>query len=202
MSKSMRNLLSASIIVIAGLSAASFAVAEHRGGEGQGSHCKHAGSQQGKHHGCSRHYGKRGYGGMHGHRGKWRWRGKRLERLLDRFDTDKDGKLTQAELDASRKGLFTRYDADTDGKLSLSEFEQLWLDLRRRHMVRGFQHIDEDGDATITAEEFLEPYADAVARMDRDGDGAISGDDRRRRMRGGRGSPPTPESDQEAPDKM
>ena len=73
--------------------------------------------------------------------------------MLERFDSDKDGKLTQAELDASRKALVQKYDTDKDGKLSLSEFEALWLDVRCRRMVRGFQYIDEDGDALITVEK-------------------------------------------------
>ncbi len=115
--------------------------------------------------------------------------------MLERFDSDKDGKLTQAELDASRKALVQKYDTDKDGKLSLSEFEALWLDVRRRSMVRGFQYIDEDGDALITVEEFLKPYANAVEKRDRDGDGAISRDDRRKRMRGGRGPMPSEETD-------
>ena len=127
----------------------------------------------------------RGHGGMHGHGGMWRHRGKGIERLLERFDADKDGELTQAELDASRKELLEKYDTDKDGKLSLSEFERLWLEVMRRRMVRSFQYIDEDGDAAITVDEFLKPYADTVERMDRNGDGAISRHDRTGRMRGG-----------------
>ena len=90
----------------------------------------------------------------------------------------------------SRKDLVEKYDTDKDGKLSLSEFERLWLDVKRRRMVRSFQYIDEDGDAMITVEEFLKPYSETVERMDRDGDGSISRDDRRGKMRrGGRRAP-------------
>lgn len=143
----------------------------------------------------------RGHGGMHGHGGMWRHRGKRIERLLERFDADKDGELTQAELDASRKELLEKYDTDKDGKLSLSEFERLWLEVMRRRMVRSFQYIDEDGDAAITVDEFLKPYADTVERMDRNGDGAISRDDRTGRMRGGPAPDPSEEVDEERPDQ-
>lgn len=191
----MRDGVFAAAIVMAGsLGAMSFAAAEHRSSGGHGHQCKHHGKQHGKqhgkhrgqHHGCQKHHGMKGHRGKHGGYGD---RG--INKLLERFDSDKDGKLTQAELDASRKALVEKYDTDKDGKLSLSEFEALWLDVKRRRMVRGFQYIDEDGDALITVEEFLKPYANAVESRDRDGDGTISRDDRRKRMRGGRGPMPS-----------
>lgn len=107
-------------------------------------------------------------------------RGHSIERLLERFDTDKDGKLTQEELDAARKDLLAKHDADKDGKLSLQEFEPLWLEVMRRRMVRGFQRLDRDGDAAVTLEEFLKPFAHTVEVMDRNGDGSVSRGDRRR----------------------
>ncbi|MGI9381588.1 MAG: EF-hand domain-containing protein [Methyloligellaceae bacterium] len=107
-------------------------------------------------------------------------RGHSIERLLERFDTDKDGKLTQEELDAARKDLLANHDADKDGSLSLKEFESLWIEVMRRRMVRGFQRLDGDGDAAVTLEEFLKPFAHTVEVMDRNGDGVVSRSDRRR----------------------
>ncbi len=109
-------------------------------------------------------------------RGGWR-----MERLLERFDTDKDGKLTQAELDTARKTLLEKHDADKDGRLTIAEFEPLWLEFSKPRMVRNFQGLDRDGDSGVTTEEFLKPYADTVDRLDRNGDGAVSTDDRRGR---------------------
>lgn len=119
------------------------------------------------------HRGMRGRAGMRG--------GPAPARLLERFDTDKDGKLTQDELDAARKALLAKHDKDGDGKLTLAEFETLWLDAMNARMVRGFQRLDRNGDAVVTPEEFLAPYGDAVKRLDRNGDGAISLDDRQPR---------------------
>ena len=124
-------------------------------------------------------------GGHHGHRMRGHHRGQRrgarMERLMERFDSNGDGSLTQAELDTARTDLLARFDTNADGSLSLEEFGPLWLDVRQRRIVRGFQRLDADGDAVVTVEEFLDPFADAVARMDRNGDGALSADDRRRR---------------------
>jgi Ca2+-binding EF-hand superfamily protein len=131
---------------------------------------------RGSWHGGGHHW--RGHGG-HGYYG-WH-KGRRIERMLERFDADKDGKLTQDELNASRKTLLERHDVDKDGKLSQAEFKALGMEVMERRMVRGFQRLDEDGDAGITLEEFQKPYSRAVERMDRDDDGAISRDDRKYR---------------------
>lgn len=127
-------------------------------------------------HGGWKHQG----GGHHGHMGGYAKRGHGMAMMLERFDANKDGKLTQEELDGSRKELLAKHDADKDGKLSLKEFETLWMEFMHKRMVRGFQRIDEDGDAVITLEEFMKPYSDAVSRMDRNDDGVLDKEDRKR----------------------
>jgi len=100
--------------------------------------------------------------------------------MFEEADADKDGKLTQAEIDAYRDARFTRYDANSDGKLSLDEFEGLLQEITKPMTVRAFQMHDPDGDAAITKEEFDRPTAGLVERLDRDDDGALSRDDRSR----------------------
>ena len=70
--------------------------------------------------------------------------------------------------------------------MTLEEFQALWAEFMRKRMVRGFQHIDEDGDAVITVEEFLKPFSEAVEHMDRNGDGILNKDDRKRHRRHGK----------------
>ncbi len=124
---------------------------------------------------------QRGPGWHKGHLGKhWRGhKGRKHARLMERFDADKDGSLTQKELDDARKALLAKHDADKDGKLTLKEFEPLWTEFMRQRMVRGFQRIDRDGSADITLEEFLRPYSDIVERLDRNDDGVLDKEDRR-----------------------
>jgi hypothetical protein len=116
-------------------------------------------------------------GGHHGHHG-WQRRG---EHLFDSFDSNDDGKLTQAEVDQGRRDRFAQFDTDTDGKLSLQEYQALWLDAVRSHMVDRFQGLDDNGDAAVTAEEFEMPFAHVVPRLDRNDDGEITRDELRRR---------------------
>ena len=159
----------------------------HHGGDARG---PRRGGWMSRHHEDAwrgHHRGKR-YGRRDRRRG-WRGRhGHGYRGLMKRFDTDKDGKLTQDELNTARKDLLARHDDNKDGNISLNEFEKLWLEVKRRRMVRGFQMLDLDGDSSITTEEFLRPFADAVERRDRNNDGVLDKMDRRRRFGARRGN--------------
>lgn len=109
-------------------------------------------------------------------------------RMFETFDANDDGKITQAEIDAFRKGQFDEHDANNDGKLTLQEYQNLWLSVMRERMVDAFQRHDDDGNAEVTLEEFSERFSRMVRRMDSDGDGAITRDDLRSRF-GHRGGP-------------
>ena len=116
-------------------------------------------------------------GRHHGHHG-WQRRG---EHLFDSFDSNSDGKLTQAEVDQTRRDRFAQFDTDKDGKLTLQEYQALWLDAMRRHLVDRFQGLDDDGDAAVTVEEFVAPLSKVVNRLDRNNDSEITRDEFRRR---------------------
>lgn len=103
--------------------------------------------------------------------------------MFEQFDVDKDGKLTQAEIDQVRNERLAKFDADGDGALTLDEYQALWVDAMRERMVDRFQAHDDDGDGKVTMEEFNERFAGMVARMDANGDGVI--DDADRQMRRG-----------------
>jgi len=178
MRKGTKIALAAGALTLVGAAAlTTMATAEYRGSGNWSHHGKgHQGmGMRGRgHHGM----GMRGMG--HGGRG--------MHRMLERFDTNEDGKLTQEELDGARKKLLAAHDGDKDGKLSLAEYEKLWLEVKRQRMVRSFQKVDRDGDASVTLDEFLKPYAKIVERMDSNGDGALDRDDHRKRHGGmGRG---------------
>ena len=110
------------------------------------------------------------------------WHGRFGERILELFDGDKDGKLTQAEIDKARADQHGKFDTDNDGSLNLREYEALWLDAMRERMVDAFQRHDDDGDAQVTAEEFQERFKNFVARSDRNEDGVFSRNDIRSRQ--------------------
>ena len=130
-----------------------------------------------------------GFGGHHGHGmhflGKGQLRLTVME-ILHSIDADGDGKLTQAEIDKARNDRHSAHDADGDGSLGLEEFAHLWHETTHPLTVRAFQMLDTDGDAMVTRAEYDRPLARIVERLDRNGDGALSPDDRWRHRRDNR----------------
>ncbi|HEV7254953.1 MAG TPA: hypothetical protein VGN97_17860 [Mesorhizobium sp.] len=124
-----------------------------------------------------RHEGRRHGGGR---------RGGDMMRQLQTFDANGDGAVTQAEIDQFRQGQIMQFDANRDGNLSVEEYQALWLDQMRERMVDAFQEHDDDGNGQVTAEEFNERFTGLVERLDRNGDGQLSPDDRGRGRRGDR----------------
>jgi Ca2+-binding EF-hand superfamily protein len=124
--------------------------------------------------------------GMHGMRGG-------VMEMMERYDANKDGSLSQEEIDTNRTQWHAEFDKDKTGDLMLAEFEALWLKARRDMMVREFQGFDRDGDGKLTLDEYKAPLTMLVTRMDRNGDGLLNKDDRMRR-RGG------DDDDREAPE--
>jgi hypothetical protein len=101
--------------------------------------------------------------------------------LIESFDTNKDGKVTQAEIDADREQRLKRFDRDGNGELDLEEYQALWADAMRQAMVRQFQANDRDGNGRVTVIEFQERYTDVVRNLDRNNDSALTADELRRR---------------------
>ncbi len=93
--------------------------------------------------------------------------------MIETFDINGDGALTQVEIDESRAARFVEFDNSGDSRLSLVEFEGLWASYTREHMVDRFQDLDADGDGQVTAAEFSQPTNEIVARVDRNDDGKL-----------------------------
>ena len=125
-------------------------------------------------------------GGMHRMWGEGHGRGMMGQQMMERYDTDKDGKITQAEIDQNRTAWHGEFDADKNASLSLEEFRALWLKARGEMIVREFQYFDADGSGQVTLEEYQKPLSGLVASRDRNGDGVLSRDDRGRRGMGHR----------------
>src|SRR3546814_19397634 len=97
-------------------------------------------------------HGLRFHGERHG--GMKHGGGRHMARMLDNFDANDDGKLSQAEIDQTRGERLSSFDADKDQNLTLGEYEQLWLDAMRERMVDRVQDLDADGAARVAAREF------------------------------------------------
>lgn len=138
-----------------------------------------------------------------------RQRGLDPARLLQRYDADEDGKLTEKEVPAAIWRRMAQADKDKDGVLTKSELDSLstrggrnggsettWKFLAGKY--------DADKDGKITAEEYTRDNA-TFKRMDRDKDGVLTakdwqqGEDRTSRRRNGNTRGGAPEEGDAAP---
>jgi Ca2+-binding EF-hand superfamily protein len=113
----------------------------------------------------------------------------RLEQLYMLYDTNKDGKITQDEVNAARTAILADADTDKSGSLNIAEFQNAWLKLNNLRMVRDFQRLDVNGDGQVTKEEFDQPVTGIVSRLDRNNDQALTQDEMHGKHRGMNGEP-------------
>lgn len=112
----------------------------------------------------------------------------RVERMMDRFDANKDGQITTDEMTGYRTQMFQTMDVDKDGKVTAEEFANAprpgigkradsdQMDQRReQNRDRMIARMDTDKDGVISLEEWNAiPHGNRMTRMDKDGDGSIS----------------------------
>ena len=63
---------------------------------------------------------------------------KGMYKMFGEHDVNSNGAVTQDEVDTTRKQKLSKFNADKDGALSLDEYEDLWIERMRSHMVNGF----------------------------------------------------------------
>lgn len=112
--------------------------------------------------------------GGHGHWGRW---------MVQEMDANKDGKVTQAEIEAFQAARAAEIDADKDGKITADEIQAFRERQRAKHEAEMLARMDANGDGTVSVQEYEAAQTWRLARMDRNGDGAIDEQD----MRGGGG---------------
>ncbi|MCW5718854.1 MAG: EF-hand domain-containing protein [Bauldia sp.] len=113
----------------------------------------------------------------------------RIDNLMATFDTDGDGVVTQAEIDAVRAGELAEYDANGDGQLNLEEYTAYWTAQMFERIVDAFQDLDANGDGNVTTEEWSAGIGNIVARLDQDGDAALGPTDMPQRAMAGERHP-------------
>lgn len=146
-------------------------------------------------------------------KGKWhhgKGGEKRTERMLNRLDTNKDGKISQDEMLASATRMFERFDADKNGEVTKAEVDarrEAFRDARKafrevkasegeardaaraalrdahidRMGARMFERADADKNGTLTKAEMQAAATAMFKQRDRNGDGFITVDEMGRR---------------------
>jgi len=104
--------------------------------------------------------------------------GSRAERMMERLDADKDGRVTRDEMVAAATQRFTARDKDGDGVISAEDRKAFRAERRAERRATRFDTIDADSDGMISKEEFTAFQPEQRARGERRGE--------RRAMRGKR----------------
>lgn len=99
-------------------------------------------------------------------------------RMMERFDVDGDGAITQEEVDEVTSKQFSETDADNSSSVDLEEFKVEFAKRSKDRSVRVFQRLDRDGDGAVTTDEFTTVTDRLFSRFDRDDNGELE-------MRGG-----------------
>jgi Ca2+-binding EF-hand superfamily protein len=100
-------------------------------------------------------------------------RDRMADRLLEEFDTKKDGKITRAEFN---NVLGTRFAAATHGAkfMAKDQFATIHEGEFKQHASEMFRRIDWNSDGKLNLEEFEAPQRAHFQMMDSDGSGVVS----------------------------
>jgi len=135
------------------------------------------------------------------HDGKGDRHGGRHDRMLEKFDTDKDGAVSKAEFEARRAANFTAADTNRDGGVSLAELnafhEKKEAERKAERETRMYARLDANKDGKVTKDEF--EGAGMFDRMDKNKDGKIAADEMMAHGKGGHRGHGGPDGDDDAP---
>jgi len=110
-----------------------------------------------------------GHGGGRAHAGR-----PSVEKLMERLDANKDGKLEKEELPERIAGKLMKADADGDGAITKDELVQARQKLGGQMADRLFDRFDANKDGQLTKDELPERAAERIMKADADNDGAVT----------------------------
>jgi Ca2+-binding EF-hand superfamily protein len=106
-------------------------------------------------------------------------REQRVQHMLERFDTNKDGQITREEVEAARKAHFASFDTDKDGALSQGEFRSMMAERLDEMAKRGFERMDSNKNGKIEPGEQRHSPARRIGRLDGNWDGVVTAEELR-----------------------
>lgn len=101
--------------------------------------------------------------------------------LIEKLDTNGDGSITKAEVEAAKAAKFAAADANGDGGLTMAEMEAFREAERARMMeamkTRMFNENDANGDGVISIDEFDSRGMPLFDHVDANDDGILTAEE-------------------------
>lgn len=106
--------------------------------------------------------------------------------MLERYDTDKDGKVSLAEYEAGRQAMFSRMDADSKGTITFAQIDAMAQRMQggdngRAAMMQkrldALKAADTNGDQAVSADEYKAATDAEFKSLDKNGDGYLTADE-------------------------
>ncbi|MBV6634091.1 MAG: EF-hand domain-containing protein [Alphaproteobacteria bacterium] len=105
--------------------------------------------------------------------------GKHLMKMFQEADTDDDRRLSVTEFKAATGERFGGADTNDDGEVNQDEALEFMIERLKERIDEAFQRVDQDGNGTVSEQEFSDRMLQRFGRMDRNDDGFLSREDRR-----------------------
>jgi len=99
------------------------------------------------------------------------------ERMMRLYDTNGDGKISLAEINADQARMFTALDVDGDKSMSVEEIRRRGRSLQIFRTTTLFDLLDANGDGKLSVVEIQAPSQRWFKRYDKNGDGILEADE-------------------------
>ncbi len=96
------------------------------------------------------------------------------ERMFDRHDTNKDGKISKEEIDPRWSNLFEKMDADSDGFITKDEAKAARKMMKEARMDFMIGALDSDKNGELSEQEVTDFVLQNFKKADADGNGSLT----------------------------
>lgn len=101
----------------------------------------------------------------------------KIERIFEKKDANKDGKLAKEELSGRWSTKFEKLDENKDGFITQAEAKSAHKRMKNERMTNMMMRLDTNSDGEVSEAEFTAFTLTKFKKADKDGNGSLSRDE-------------------------